>query len=223
MLFLALAWSALFVSPQTGPTLGSLEGLPPEAVGDLVLSGRDHSVIEAVEFPTFAGPGMPGLVDVDLVEQASRQAGGCVRSRWRAAFRRSALESPQGDATFHSAYPTTEVALPADAGCAEGEFVHVNPGLTVEEALRALGRLVDVRSGNAEVRFSCTDRTQSGLCQSPLTTREELTRLVARVVTRQDGATELWLGDRGQAVTVVAFPDNDPFSVRVERRIPAPF
>ena len=44
MLVLQLVWSTLIVS-QVVLTLGSLEGLAPEAVGDAVLSGRVHDRI----------------------------------------------------------------------------------------------------------------------------------------------------------------------------------
>ena len=223
MLVLALTWAALLGSSQAAPTIASLEGLPPEAAGELVLSGRDHRVIEAVEFPTFAGPPTPGIVDVDLVEQASQQSSGCVRRRWRAAFRRPTPESREGAAVFESAYPTTEVALPSGSACADGEFVHVNPGLPVEQALDALRHLADVRSGDAEVQFSCTDSTGSNLCEGDQMIVQELARLPAWAVTRRDASTEVWLGNRGQAVTSVTF--SNPFSpqITVERRMPAPF
>jgi hypothetical protein len=223
MLVLALAWFALPGSFQAAPTIASLEGFPPQVVGELVLSGREHRAIEAVKFPTFAGPPTPGVVAVDLVEQAASQSGGCVRRRWRAAFRLPALDSPEGAAVFDRAYPITEVALPSDPGCAEGEFVHVNPGLAVEEALRALDHLADVRSGNAEVHFSCTDSTGSNLCQSDQRIMQELASLPAWAVTTGDSTVEVWLGDRGQAVTRVIFSNPSSVEVTVERRIPAPF
>lgn len=222
MLVLALAWSALLASSQSVPTIAALEGLPPEAVGEVVLAGRDHSRIEAVEIPVpdFAPP---GVVQLHLVEQASRQLGGCVRRRWTAAFHPPTPESPKSAAVLRRAYSVTEVALPSEAGCSGAEFASLNSGLPVEAALGALAYLTDVRSGKAEVRFSCTDTTGSDLCRSPRTIRQELAGLPAWAVTTRGAATELWLGDRGRAVTAFRFTDRGSLEVTVHREIPAPF
>lgn len=98
----------------------------------------------------------------------------------------------------------------------------MNPGLSIEEALRALRYLRQIRSGKAKIRFSCSDSTGSNLCRTPQEIRRELTRLPAFLVTKSGGNVELVLGKRGQTVTVVSYSETARDDVTVERRVPAP-
>lgn len=221
-MLLALLSSALLTSSLAAPTLAALKDLSPEAVGNIVLSGRDHSIVESVASPAVRGLDPPGQVKLQLTERASHRYGGCVRRRWTATFLQTP-GSPESSAALHDAWPNTEVALLSNSPCSSGEFVHVNPRLTIEAALRALGHLSDVRSGKAKVRFTCADSTRSKLCRTPEMIRRQLARLPAWAVTMEDGATELWLGEPGQVVTSVSFDQARPLQVKVERAMPAPF
>lgn len=212
-----MAWSA----PEAPPSLASIEGLSPEAAGELILKDRDHGVIESVTRDL--GLDAPGVTTLKLRERPSRISGGCVRTNWSASFGRRP-GATQGSATLTNTYAVTEVSLPTLPDCSQGQFVHVNPGLAVEEAFSALKVLQDIRSGRAKVSFSCSDSTASALCETAETIRQELTRLPAWAVTRKNRETlELWLGERGQAVTALSISATAPGQVMVERRVPAPF
>jgi hypothetical protein len=202
------------------PSLASLEHLSPAAIGDVVLRGRDHGVIESVAPDRGLDP--PGVVKLKLTERPSRISGGCVRKQWTASFV-SEPEKPRSSATFKDAYSAFEVALPSASGCANGQFAYVNSGMELEHALGALGHLRNLRSGKARVRFSCTDSTGSDLCRTSKAIRRELARLPAWAVTRKAGGIEIWLGQPGQIVTAVRYSETLPDQIRVDRRIPAPF
>lgn len=220
-MLLALFASVSLTAPEAAPTIGSIRSLSPQAIGDVVLRGRDHEIIEKVEPPANRALEPPGVVTLELTERPIATEKGCVRRRWIATFRRppGAAESA---AIFHDAYATTQVALRSASTCSTGEFAHVNPGLSIEEALSALRHLRQVRSGKAKVRFSCSDSTGSSLCRTPKIIRRELARLPAWAVTKRDGNIEFWLGKGGQVVTVVSYSDTSLDQVRVERRVPSP-
>lgn len=221
MMLLPFLWLMAWSAPEASPSLASIEGLSPEAAGQIILKDHEHGVIESVAQDL--GLDAPGVTTLKLRERPSSISGGCVRKKWSASFRRQPGVTP-GSATLTSAYAVTEVSLPSLPDCSHGEFVHVNPGLTVEEALSALARLQDIRSGRAKVGFSCSDSTASALCETAETIRQELASLPAWAVTRKNGETlELWLGERGHLVTAVSISATAPGHVAVERRVPAPF
>jgi hypothetical protein len=214
--------SALLNPPQAPLTLGSLAGLSPEALGDRVLAGRDHGIIETVGGPNHAGMMPEGFVELDLTERASRKSSGCVRRRWKARFLYQP-GNPEGSATlFDPPSSVNEVAL-LSPSCADGGFVHVNPKLSAEDALAALRHLHDVRKGGSRVEISCTDSTRSNLCATPESIRQALAQLRPWAVTKADGATEFWLGERGGTVTAVRFSETQRDLLTIRRFIPAPF
>lgn len=206
--------------PDAPPSLGSIEGLAPPAVGEVILSGRDHGIIESVTPDRGLDP--PGVVRLILTERPSRTSDACLRRQWRTTFQHK-LGAAENTAVLTDAFATNEVSLPTVPDCSNGEFAHVNPGLSIEEALSALRHLAKVRSGKANVRFACSDSTGSKLCRTPKITRQELARLPAWAVTKKNGNIEFWLGKGGQAVTAVSYSETSPDQVSVERRIPAPF
>jgi hypothetical protein len=218
-MLLALLGLALLTPSEAAPSIGSIEGLQPAAIGEVLLRGRDHGVIERVAPDHGFGP--PGMVKLKLTERPSPISGGCLRKQWTATFYHNPA-SADGTAIFSDASVTSEVALPTTSGCKKGEFVHVNPGLNIEEALSALGHLQQVRSGAAKVRFSCSDSTGSRLCRTPEFIRQELSRLPAWAVTKRNGNIEFWLGEPGQVVTAVNYSETALGRVRVQRRIPPP-
>lgn len=219
MLF-AVMWSTLLTPLETPPSIASIQGLKPAAVGEVVLKGRGHGIIESVAPDRGLDP--PGVVKLKLTERPSGTAGGCLRKQWTATFRHGP-SAAEGTAVFFDAFETTEVSLPTLPDCSNGEFAHVNPGLSIEEALDALRHLRDVRSGKANVRFSCSDTTGSRLCRTPNMIRQELAKLPVWAVTKINQTIEFWLGERGQVVTVVSYEVTRLDRITVERRIPAPF
>jgi len=217
----ALLASASLTAPEAAPTIGSIRSLSPQAIGHVVLRGRDHGIVEKVEPPAVRALEPPGFVILELTERSIAIANGCVRRRWTATFSRppGAAESA---AIFHDAYAATQVALRSASTCSDGKFAHVNPGLSIEEALSALRHLRQVSSGKAKVRFSCSDSTGSSLCRSPKMIERELARLTAWAVTKRDGKIEFWLGKGEQAVTAVTYSETSLDQVTVERRVPPP-
>jgi hypothetical protein len=219
-MLLALLALTLLTPREAPPTIGSIEGLEPSVIGELVLSGRDNGIIESVTPDRGIDP--PGSVKLKLTERARALSGGCLRRQWTATFHHDP-GATRGTAILSEAYVTNEVSLPTASGCQNGEFAHVNPGLSIEEALRALRHLRLMRSGGVKVRFSCLDSTGSTLCPTRDSTRRELARLPAWAVTKRNGNIEFWLGQRGQVVTAVRYSENARDDVRVDRSAPAPF
>jgi hypothetical protein len=217
---LTLLILTLFTSPEAPPSIASIEDLEPSAIGEIVLKGREHGIVESVTPDRGLDP--PGVVRLNLTERPSAILRGCVRRKWTATFRHRPGVGEK-TAILSDAFMTTEASLPTVSGCSNGEFAHVNPGMSVDEALSALRHLMQVRNGKAKVRFSCSDSTGSRLCRTPRTIRRELAKLPAWAVTKRDGKIEFWLGDRGQTVTAVSYSETWLDQVSVERRIPAPF
>lgn len=200
-------------------TVGSLQSLRPEAVGRQVLQGHDHGTIVAVLSEPRGAMDMPEWRRLSLFEAPIRIAAGCSRKKWSAYFQ-AEPGSPASTGTLSGSYPATEVALPEGGSCRNADFVHVNQGLSTERALEALQHLQEIRSGTRKVRFTCSDKTGSDLCQSPEAILEELTKL--RVWGMNPG-TELWLGERGQSTTKVFLSPINLDEVEVRREVPAPF
>jgi hypothetical protein len=221
-MLLPLLLPLLLTSSQASPTLGSILAQPPEAAGEAILQGRDHGRIEKVAPAPRRGMDPPGLVQIELLEQPLATSRGCVRTRWTASFHQPS-GAAESAATFADAYATTEVALPSASGCSNSRFVHVNPGLSSEEALDALAFLDELRAPASTVALSCADRTGSGLCGTPHRIRQELARLSPWVVTRAAGNIELWLGEPGQIVTAIRYSAAHRDRIEVERSVPAPF
>lgn len=220
-MMLALVAAVLLTAPEPTLSLGSIRSLSPRAFGNVVLRGRNLGIVEKVETQANHALEPPGSVTLELTERPKVIANGCVRQMWSARFQR-ALGDAESAAVFQHAYATTQVALRSASTCLSGSYAHLNPGLSIEEALSALRFLQEVRSGKAKVQFTCTDTTGSSLCRTPQGIRRELTKLPAFIVMRSGGRTEVVLGKPGQAVTVVSYSETSRDRVRVERRVPAP-
>ncbi len=219
-MLLALLGLTVLTPPEAPPSIASIEGLGPSAIGEVVLRGRDYGTVESVTPDRGLDP--PGVVKLKLTERPFGISGGCLRRQWTATFRHQPGVAER-TAMLSDAFMTNDVSLPTVPDCSNGEFAHVNPGLSIEEALSALRHLRHVRSGKAKVRFSCSDSTGSRLCRTPKMIQQELARLPAWAVTKRDADIEFWLGEQGQVVTAVSYSDMWPDQVRVERRVPAPF
>lgn len=205
------------LSPLPAITLDEVLRLPAEEAGERVLEGAEHRPVEAVVRSPLAGLQPPYTVDLELVEQAVKEPRGCSRRRWRAMFSH-APGTREGGAVLSARQAGLEIALT----CQAEQFAHVNPGLSLDQGFTALQRLHQVRSNMARVRFTCVDRTQSGLCANDRTIFTQLASLTPWGVTRRDDAVALWLGTPGQVVTEVRFDPADPNHVSIERRIPPP-
>lgn len=221
-MLLILLSSSLLAPLQAPPTVGGIERLQPREAGEILLKGREHGVIESIAPPTIRSAGPPGLVELELTERPVAVAGGCVRKRWTATFQRQP-GADRGAATFADSWARTEVAIAPAKTCPGGRFVHVHPGMTSAQALGALDRLGRIRTGKAKVTFTCSDDTGSSLCRSLAAIRPGLARLSPWAVMRREGRIELWLGEPGQIVTAVSYPEGRPHRVTVKRSILAPF
>lgn len=205
------------LSPLPAITLDEVLRLPPEKVGERVLEGAEHGSIEAVLRSPRSGLQPPYSVDLELVEQGTAEPGGCSRRRWRTMFQH-APGAREGGAVLSARQAGLEIALT----CQAEQFVHINPGLTLEQGFAGLNRLRQIQSGTVRVRFTCVDRTQSRLCTDDRTILSQLASLTPWGVTRRDDAVALWLGTSGQVVTEVRFDPADPNHLLVERRISPP-
>jgi hypothetical protein len=220
-MFTAFLFATLLGATDTPPTFGAVQGLSPEAVGDLLLAGQTHGVVERVAPPANRALMPPGFEELVLTERASPQGGACVRRSWTVVFSAPPGAAP-AEAALSRASAVREVGLLSGAGCGAGEYVRVNGGLAMDEALAALRVLGDLRTGRAAVRFACSDDTRSGLCATPDATQAGLASQRAWLVTRKGAGVELWLGTPGGPVTAVAFLASNPVEVTVNRRVPPP-
>ena len=223
MLLALLAFAVLNAS-QAPLTLGALQGLPPEAMGNKVLAGQDHGVVVAIEGPNHAAMMAEGFMELVLTQRAGPRSGGCLRRRWTASFLYRRGNAERSAELFDRPWAATEVALPSPA-CTEGEFVRVNTtNISIDDAVAGLKSLDALRSGKARVEISCSDSTSSGLCGTPRAIPRQLAGLRPWMVTKVNGDTEVWLSvARGGTVTAVRFSESRPDLVTVRRYIPPPF
>jgi hypothetical protein len=191
------------------------------AAGDLVLQGKPHGTVVAIEEEsgTMAPPFSKTLF---LIEEAKYSGSKCQRKRWSATFHGSP-NSESTDKTLVRTHSTTEIALVSSEQCPSDGYVHLNPTIDAEQGFEALLTLEEIRSEDGGFRFECADRTSSGLCASPENIRDELNKISPWLVSRKHGGLELVLGTPGQIVTAVRIDPAEPRLVQVERRIPAPF
>lgn len=202
------------------PTLGHVLGLPPERAGKLVLNNAPHAVIISVELKKEYGIGLPDATDLELVERPRKVAGGCLRTRWTARF--DGPGRPERRALRGLVFSNDEVALSAAQHCPSGQYVGVHNGMDYQGALELLHKLQDVLGASADAIFDCTSDIDL-LCTSPDAMRSGLRASRAWAAVRVEGVPTLWLGTRGQAVTEVQFISAKPLTVKVRRKIPAPF
>lgn len=207
----------VMLSPLPAITLDEVLRLPPEKAGERVLEGAEHGPVEAVVRLSRSGLQPPYTVDVELVEQAVEEPRGCSRRRWRTVFQH-APRTREREAVLSSRRARWEIAR----WCRAEQFAHLNPGISPNQGFAALNRFRQVQSGTARVRFTCIDRTQSGLCADDRTIRSQLASLTPWSVANRDGTIAIRLGTPGQVVTEVRFDPADPNHLLVERRIPPP-
>lgn len=212
---------ALLFAAAAAPLLGEVLRLDPAAAGERVLAGRPHAPIVEVLDRTRPMQA-PGTHSIELVERASRLAGGCTRQQWTATF----FAGPglrKGQAALRHAHPRTQVALSPGGECPASGYVHLNPGVGPGRALAALADLERLRTGRLKVTLTCTDQTGSRLCTSDAAMRRELVQLTPWALSRRGDVLLFWLGTPGQTVTEVSFDPASPTRVGIGRRIPAPF
>lgn len=209
--------------PFPPPTLETVLRLPPEQAGNLVLEGQQHRRITAIVVPPANGPTPPGVTDVELVEEARAERGGCMRQRWHVTF-----QAPTGEAaaagTMRHARASTEIALPANGQCAPSDYTTIATPLTPTEGFAALAMLVRFHAGGGSIVFKCTDVTGSKLCRTFRSIRAGLKAGTPWMAMRRQGDIVFWLrsGQRGH-VTEVRYNELAPDMVTVDRRYPAPF
>lgn len=202
-------------------SFSQLRELPPAAAGDAVLRDQQHGHIETFEAPT-GGLNAPGVVDGQFVERPTVSGSGCVRRRWTVTFH-AAPGAAIDTATAAGMYSTWEIAASPHGVCPSGRYVHLNPGVSVDQGWKALAHLEAVSVTGSRIEFQCSDRTSSGLCDSGTAIRSGLRRLAPWAITLEAGEVVMWLGVPGDVVTEVRFPSTDATRVTVTRKVPAPF
>lgn len=199
-------------------TLGTVDALPPEAAGRLVLAPREHGPIVAVEPERTRALQPPGYRERHFIERARRVARGCVRTRWMASFRAT---SASPDPVLHEIRPTPEVAALNSEDCPASGYATIAPGLSPDAGFDALAILGSLRSGRI-VPATCDDSTASRLCDDAATMRSELSSIAPWHIQQQGDQMLIWLGMAGQTVTEIRYRPGDRPQIRLSRRIPAP-
>jgi hypothetical protein len=212
----------MLLAAQAAPTLAMIEGLSPQAAGELVLANRTHGPIVQVVATKTQPMAPPGSIERQFLEAPVAGAEGCVRRRWTVMFHHGPGVAPD-QATPMSSMALTEVALPGAAGCPADGYVRLNPGLEPAQGLPALKRLNALGRGEAKAVFTCSDQTKSDLCGDPETLHRKLAALSPWALSRRDGRMVFWLGVPGQVVTEVSYAVDRPEQVAVSRQIPPPF
>jgi len=212
--------TTLALTLQAAPTLAQIDDLSPQAVGEVVLAGKDHGPIARIVVPERRGMNPPGMVERQLVEQTVVGPDGCSRRRWTATF----FHGPggEGQAKLDTTWAKTEIALPGPAGCPDDGYTMVQD-IEPAQAFAALRRLDDLRFRGAKARFTCSDETDSHLCADPEAMRPALAKLSPWAVLREGGQTVFWMGTPGGVVTQVRYDPAQPERVTVQRAVPAPF
>lgn len=213
---------ALLLQTAPAPTLVTVEKLPPERAGELLLAGRAAAPIVATVRPRPIGPGVPGLIDYELIESARAVPGGCLRRRWRASFAGKHPATPE-NAVFASARPVEEVALAESKRCPASDYSGLQLGTSAAQGLVILARFRDTLTKPGKIEFACKSEVASGLCATAAATRSALRAERVWMITDRGEASELWLGTPGQVVTIVRFNPDAPRQMSVLRKIPAPF
>ena len=210
-------------STTQGPaTLGAIEGLSPEAAGEIVLANHEHGPITKVVAPRQRGMDPPGWLRGELVERAVAGAEGCTRRRWNVAFSQGP-DVATSQARLESVSATTEIGLSGPAGCPGDGYTSLNGDIDPAQAFVALRYLDDLRFRGAKAQIACSDETASHLCAGSEKIRQALAKLTPWAVMREDGQTIFWLGAPGQIVTEVRYRLDRPGRVTVTRAVPAPF
>lgn len=205
------------------PTLAEVERMTPAEVGAVVLRGRAHEPIEAIETNPNDHLPFPDIVERYLVERPVRAGTGCVRRRWRAQFERPATGDVRA-AALQSVNATTEVALATASACPTAGYVHLNPSLKAPVALNVLTMAERIRTGRQVATFACTDETGGAdFCTSRKSILRDLAGRRAGMMTQEEGGFAIaFFGSRGAVVTMQIDP-RTPDRVSVERSYPAPF
>lgn len=197
--------------------------LSPAAAGDAILRDQPHGPIESFESPTGGGGPTPsGTIQGQFVERPVMSGAGCARRRWTVTFR-AAPGADIDTATAQDRYSGWEIAPASDGACPSGRYVHLNPGVSMDQGWQALARLKAVRAETGREAFQCSDSTSSGLCGDSKSIRAGLRELTPWAINLEAGDLALWLGEPGKVVTDVRFSSADPAKVVVTRKVPAPF
>lgn len=203
-------------------SLTQVREMPPAVAGEVILRNQQHGPIEAFEAPT-GGMNAPGMVEGQLIERPVVTGPGCVRTRWTVKFQ----VAPGADisaATVIGTYAAREISWILQDACPSGRYVHLSPGVTVDQGWEALASLRKVSAAASRARFQCADTTSSGLCKGSKAIGAAIRRLVPWAVTRDSDEVRVWLGVPGESlVTEVRFNPKHLSRVIVTRKVPAPF
>ncbi|WP_336944600.1 hypothetical protein [Sphingomonas panni] len=208
---------------QAAPTVAAVDRLPPAEAGTVVLRGKTHGPVEAVEVVPLGHMAPPGFVERDLVERPVPTDGGCVRRRWRASFRSPTLER-DGPFVLDSVYAMTEVALTATATCPTSDYVHLNPGIEPGKGLATLLRADGIRTGRIRVAFGCKDHIgDAGFCRNRASILRELRTRRPWIMTWEDGRLAVSMKGRTPGIVTLRLDPHAPDRVNVVKAVPAPF
>ncbi|WP_267396733.1 MULTISPECIES: hypothetical protein [unclassified Sphingomonas] len=202
-------------------SLAQIRAMPPVVAGDVILRDQQHGPIEAFESPT-GGMNAPGMIDGQLVERPTATGPGCVRTRWTVKFQ-AAPGADISAATVIGTYPTREISWILGNVCPSGEYVHLNPGISVDQGWEALTGFRQVSAVASRTKYKCADTTSSGLCKGNKAISAALRTLAPWAITQDADEVRIWLGVPGDVVTEVRFDLKHLSQVVVTRKVPAPF
>ncbi|MEH3038610.1 MAG: hypothetical protein PGN21_00860 [Sphingomonas paucimobilis] len=205
------------------PRLAEIERMTPVEAGAVVLRGRAHEPIDAVETNSTDPLPFPNIVERYLIGRPVRAGTGCVRRRWRAQFELPATGDVAA-AALQSVNATTEVA-PAMAGaCPTTEYVRLNPYLEAPVALNVLTLAERIRTGRQVATFACTDETGgTDFCTSRESILRDLAGRRPGIMTQEQGGFAVSFFGRRRAVVTMQVDPRTQNRVSVERSYPAPF
>lgn len=172
--------------------LTDLEGKPPAAVGDLVLSPREHREIVAVR--KFVGWATPHTFSIELVEMPQRQRNICKRKVWKAEFRLPSPEWTEGaEVGLNNTNSVDQIGLVGNVPCEFADYAALEGDLSFDQGESALLRLRDFQANPNGIPFDCVDNTNGHLCSDVWFQLEFATiRLIGRsndeLVVRLSGA-----------------------------------
>lgn len=216
-MFLSLAMLA--AEPLPSVSLSRIEALAPSAAGELVLDGREHERIVAVEL---IGGGLlpPFTTELALIERPRPVSGGCVRRHWTAVF----AETPatNGQRMLDRLYASERIALAPGRGCPATQYAHRNSRMDRGRGFMLLALLEDALRADRKTEFRCSDETGSRLCKDHKTTRAAVLATRPWAVMEENGTAEYWIDEPGPTVLTVRLRPDQPRTVHVLRKIPAP-
>jgi hypothetical protein len=161
-----LLWVAALSALQSPEPvqLMDLDGKSPASVGELVLSGKSHREVVAIE--KFRGWTFGGHYSVLLYESPLRHGEACKRLMWKATFRLPSEDWRKGTTIgLLSLEETEQVALASDEPCELVEYASLESGMAPDEGIKTLMLLRDLTDNLDAYSIECVDETESSLCR----------------------------------------------------------